>query len=976
MAKQDRGAAWAEIRRLVTAKDAAERWGLALSHDKKRALCPWHDDHDPSLSFYNAKGIGKCKCHVCESGGSCIDLVMQLDHCDAPTAAQRINEAFNLHLDLGSQGDTAPRAAAPAAEKVDRTSLPGMTVHTAAAKPVKEKPREIIDWDHPVAHYDYVDQDGKLVYQVIRLKTTDAETGKVGKTFRQRRPDGSGWIRSVPPEAYDAAPIYHLPDALQAIREGRPLYIVEGEKDVETMRRLGFAATTNARGAGQWIDAGKALMAGADVIILPDSDPWDEVEAKSYKGQKAAWALARDLLPIAKRVRLVDLKAAWPDMPAKGDITDMVDALGDHEALQLLAQQEKQTRTFDPDGAQFWLPPVERAKQYMAHVPGYTLMGGKICQYTGDGDAKPLANFFAIPVEQRYRDDGIDATMSFTIDGWADCGRKRLPRVTIPAGRFESMSWITESWGLDASLMPGSTVKDKVRWAIKECGRQAAVSVTEYIHTGWRKIDGRWCYLYHGGAIGADGITVSLGKGSALTRYRVDGQDGPAASVGLKDACRESHDFLNRAPIGVSAPLLAMMYLAPLREWLASVGLQPSFVLYLEGETGSKKSTITALALSHFGNFNNRTLPASFNDTKTAIQVMGFRLKDVPLVIDNYHPSADARERRSQQAILQTLALSIGDGAARNRGTAEADLQESKPPRCLAIVTGEQMGLAHDPGGLARFVVLQVGRTDVFDVDDPDDQRRARLTMAQKRAADGWLQKAMRGYIEWLIPQAEQLPGMLQQKLEKYRTIIGARASGLHSRAPESLAQLCTGFEMMCTYFISTGAMTPEQAATEMNAAMIAMIGGSKEQSRIDAEQTPGNVYMDHLHSLITTGRVGIMDIASGFNPNAQPRDMIGWRDLDWYYIQPTEARREIAKACREEGEDFTATPQALNRDLERLGLITDANRATIVKRIGGKNERVYRFRRADVDGSADPDPEPTQLSIDDGDSGESIFPD
>ena len=48
-----------------------------------------------------------------------------------------------------------------------------------------------------------------------------------------------------------------------------------------------------------------------------------------------------------------------------------------------------------------------------------------------------------------------------------------------------------------------------------------AAHITEYSHTGWRKIAGKWCYLYHGGAVGADGVRVNLDGG--LSGYRLDG---------------------------------------------------------------------------------------------------------------------------------------------------------------------------------------------------------------------------------------------------------------------------------------------------------------------------------------------------------------------------------------------------------------------------------------------------------------------
>ena len=50
----------------------AERLGLQVSRHK--ALCPFHDDTHPSLSFYTRKNTYHC--FVCGAHGGVIDLVM------------------------------------------------------------------------------------------------------------------------------------------------------------------------------------------------------------------------------------------------------------------------------------------------------------------------------------------------------------------------------------------------------------------------------------------------------------------------------------------------------------------------------------------------------------------------------------------------------------------------------------------------------------------------------------------------------------------------------------------------------------------------------------------------------------------------------------------------------------------------------------------------------------------------------------
>ena len=87
-----------------------------------------------------------------------------------------------------------------------------------------------------IAEYDYRDQNGELIHQVVRW---------VPKDFRQRRPDGKGgWINDI--EGVARLP-YRLPEMLAAPES--LVFIVEGEKDADRLASVGLIATTNSGGA-------------------------------------------------------------------------------------------------------------------------------------------------------------------------------------------------------------------------------------------------------------------------------------------------------------------------------------------------------------------------------------------------------------------------------------------------------------------------------------------------------------------------------------------------------------------------------------------------------------------------------------------------------------------------------------------------------------------------------------------------------
>ena len=171
-----------------------------------------------------------------------------------------------------------------------------------------------------VATYDYLDENGILLFQVCRFDPKD---------FRQRHPDPNKpgeWIWSV--KGLRQVP-YRLSELAEKIALEQLVFIVEGERDVDRLWSIGVPATCNAGGAGKWKPEHSEHFERADVVIIPDGDP---------PGRDHAEAVAFALGTIAKRVRVLDLATAWPAMPPKGDISDWLDNGGSAEILYALVE--------------------------------------------------------------------------------------------------------------------------------------------------------------------------------------------------------------------------------------------------------------------------------------------------------------------------------------------------------------------------------------------------------------------------------------------------------------------------------------------------------------------------------------------------------------------------------------------------------------------------------------------------------------
>jgi hypothetical protein len=438
----------------------------------------------------------------------------------------------------------------------------------------------------------------------------------------------------------------------------------------------------------------------------------------------------------------------------------------------------------------------------------------------------PLCNFVARVTEELVLDDGAETTRAFMLEGQLDNGL-RLPPIRVPASKFSGMTWVTEGWGLRAVIRAGMGTRDYLREAIQTLS-PVAVCRHIFTHTGWRTIGDRWVYLTATGAVGAAGYEVDLGP--ELARYAL-----PLRPEDPVAAMRASADLLRGgiAPLTVMAPLWAAIYRAP------TAALLPVDVsVWVEGATGSLKSTLAALALAHYGPFDRLHLPGAWTSTANQLERRAFLLKDAPFVIDDYAPSGlDSRELELKAARLLRAA---GNGAGRGRLRADLSERPSYPPRGIIIATGEQ----HPPGQsvLARTLVVELDRASID---------LGALSAAQAMAPQ--FPHAMAGYLAWLAPQ---MPTLGPSLVERFAAARNRATSGQgHLRVPEAIAHLYLGIDLGLAYATSIGACSIHDADDLRDQCWHTLLETSAAQGTLIASQRPSHRFLSVLLTLLNQGQ-------------------------------------------------------------------------------------------------------------------------
>jgi hypothetical protein len=191
----------------------------------------------------------------------------------------------SLHI---ARGDTQPVVLTCHAgcERAMILDAIGLTWDTLC-EPRDDQPGEWTPNGPAVAVYDYTDEHGTLLYQVLR---------SAGKQFCQRIPDvsrRSGWRWKLDDTR---RVLYRLPQVIEAIKDGEIIYVAEGEKDVQALERAGAVATCNSGGAGKWRAEFAEVLSGAIVRIVADKDEVGQAHARQVWASLEGIAAATEII--------------------------------------------------------------------------------------------------------------------------------------------------------------------------------------------------------------------------------------------------------------------------------------------------------------------------------------------------------------------------------------------------------------------------------------------------------------------------------------------------------------------------------------------------------------------------------------------------------------------------------------------------------------------------------------------------------
>jgi len=256
-------------------------------------LCPAHTDNNNSLEVWlDDNDYIAIKCYAgCNINQVLSSIKLQKKDLVTENAAKRFKEKKQVE---NSQNNNTK----------NKTNQKKPTEKPTENERTTNKPQQKLNI---VKEYNYVNKDNLLLYQVLRLEP---------KSFRMRQLGANGkWIYNL---NNVQKVLYQLPNVIDAVKNNKTIYIVEGEKDVDNLISLGLVATTNVGGASakindsKWLPEYNEYFKGANVVVIPDFDE---------PGLRHAYNLYSNLYQVANNIKFGIL----PNVPKdKYDVSDVI----------------------------------------------------------------------------------------------------------------------------------------------------------------------------------------------------------------------------------------------------------------------------------------------------------------------------------------------------------------------------------------------------------------------------------------------------------------------------------------------------------------------------------------------------------------------------------------------------------------------------------------------------------------------------
>lgn len=409
---------------------------------------------------------------------------------------------------------------------------------------------------------------------------------------------------------------------------------------------------------------------------------------------------------------------------------------------------------------------------------------------------------------------------------------------------------------------------------------------------GFIKIAGVWVFSHNGAEI--PGGNVVFQTENTIPR------DPNLTKQGAFRAAMEY--LLISVKLALVLPLLLVAHLSPLFNLFAEAGYVPRFVTFLNGRTGSLK---TSMALVLFRLYAEQPAypEANFKDTEVALEIKIGQGFGKVILLDDYRPPVTAADGKNNQAKLESVIRAAGDRIAKSRSNPELGKAKEFPPTSCVVVTGEDLGGTQS--SQLRMLILAISKGDI-------DGKKL------KRYQDNplLLTTHMFYFLKWAGDNGDAIITFIRDNFEAERSFFAE--SLREGRVIDTAATLMLTARILHAYGTAIDAMDAGSSIQMLTDWRYAILQACIDSEGISKTQNPVCMYLQALFDMIDRKEI---EIAADIK-NYEAAKHLGYKAGDDLWIWNKQTYERVSRYWQKVGTMFPLTCEKVNEHLESAGLI------------------------------------------------------
>lgn len=490
-------------------------------------------------------------------------------------------------------------------------------------------------------------------------------------------------------------------------------------------------------------------------------------------------------------------------------------------------------------------------------VKRHTHQSGKVCMsplgivYAPNEPTEIVLTNFSAIVKHFVIDHRTPDEKSFEIEAIVN---EQVYTFILPGKHIERCDWVWTALEGHGRLINASPRERNLVWnTILEASYPITKQYT-FGKTGWYIHNGERMYLHAGGAIG--GLAKVELPTDIFKYFNLPPAHTGEALFKAIEECIALFTLGNNSQPALTWPLFST-------PWAAAMGHRS--IVNVQAEQQSGKSTVVSFAQNFFGTkFWEQDLPVWIpNATALGALLTVATIGDAIVVVDDVLKTGNQKVDGETLAIVNRIVRAVFGNSGRLKGSKESKAYQDPTPRSLIILTSEVIPTLNSL--LGRQVILRLNEKLIS---------KKQVDVVQDKCKAGVYAGTMAAFIEWIIPQWDELQARKRQRTRSIRDEL--IEGGANERTSEELAAIAFGLDIFLMFAVDVGAITEDAATQLWLDAKPGFVATTQEQIDTQHREDICTRFLEIVASLLQSCKVSLSCVDSGVvPPNCE---LWGWR--------------------------------------------------------------------------------------------------